>query len=107
MLFASGKATLLPIAEQRLGQVAEVLQQQDDSKQITVEGHTDSVGSDEDNRRLSQDRADAVRAFLGDQGRAVRSRISSAGRGESMPIGDNKTPDGRAMNRRVEIIVGK
>ncbi len=106
VLFASGKATLLPIAENRLGQVAEVLQQQDDSKQITVEGHTDSVGSDEDNRRLSQDRADAVRSFLVGKG-VPSSRIKSIGRGESMPIGDNKTPDGRAMNRRVEIIVGK
>jgi outer membrane protein OmpA-like peptidoglycan-associated protein len=106
VLFATGKATLLPIAENRLGQVAEVLQQQDDSKQITVEGHTDSVGSDEDNRRLSQDRADSVRSFLVNKG-VPSSRIKSLGRGESMPIGDNKTPDGRAMNRRVEIIVGK
>jgi outer membrane protein OmpA-like peptidoglycan-associated protein len=106
VLFASGKATLLPIAENKLGQVAEVLQNQDDSKQITVEGHTDSVGSDENNRRLSQDRADAVRAFLVTKG-VPSSRIKSVGRGESVPIGDNKTPDGRAMNRRVEIIVGK
>jgi outer membrane protein OmpA-like peptidoglycan-associated protein len=106
VLFATGKATLLPIAENRLGQVAEVLQQQDDSKQITVEGHTDSVGSDEDNRRLSQDRADSVRSFLVTKG-VPSSRIKSNGRGESMPIGDNKTPDGRAMNRRVEIIVSK
>jgi outer membrane protein OmpA-like peptidoglycan-associated protein len=106
VLFASGKATLLPIAEQKLGQVAEVLQNQDDSKKIVVEGHTDSVGSDENNRRLSQDRADAVRAFLVTKG-VPSARISSVGRGESTPIGDNKTPDGRAMNRRVEIIVGK
>jgi len=106
VLFASGKATLLPIAEQKLGQVAEVLQNQDDSKKIVVEGHTDSVGSDENNRRLSQDRADAVRAFLVTKG-VPSDRISSVGRGESTPIGDNKTPDGRAMNRRVEIIVGK
>jgi outer membrane protein OmpA-like peptidoglycan-associated protein len=106
VLFASGKATLLPIAEQKLGQVAEVLQNQDDSKKIVVEGHTDSVGSDENNRRLSQDRADAVRAFLVTKG-VPSSRISANGRGESTPIGDNKTPDGRAMNRRVEIIVGK
>jgi outer membrane protein OmpA-like peptidoglycan-associated protein len=106
VLFASGKATLLPIAEQKLGQVAEVLQNQDDSKVIVVEGHTDSVGSDESNRKLSQDRADAVRAFLVSKG-VPSSRISANGRGESTPIGDNKTPDGRAMNRRVEIIVGK
>jgi len=106
VLFASGKSTLLPIAEQRLSQVAEVVQQQDDSKQVTVEGHTDSVGTDDNNMRLSQARADAVRVFLISKG-VPTSRIKSVGRGESVPVGDNKTPDGRAMNRRVEIIIGK
>jgi outer membrane protein OmpA-like peptidoglycan-associated protein len=105
VLFATGKTTLLPIAEQKLAKVAEVLQQQDDSKQITVEGHTDSVGSDADNMRLSQGRADAVRTFLITQG-VPTARIRAVGRGESTPVADNKTPEGRANNRRVEIVVG-
>jgi outer membrane protein OmpA-like peptidoglycan-associated protein len=105
VLFATGKTTLLAIAEQKLAKVAEVLQKQDDSKQITVEGHTDSVGSDEDNVRLSQGRADSVRTYLVSQG-VPGARIKAVGRGESMPIADNKTPEGRANNRRVEIIVG-
>lgn len=105
VLFATGKTSLLPIAEEKLQKVAEVLQKQDDSKQITVEGHTDSVGSDEDNMRLSQARADSVRTYLVSQG-VPTSRIKAVGRGESMPIADNKTPEGRANNRRVEIIVG-
>jgi outer membrane protein OmpA-like peptidoglycan-associated protein len=106
VLFASGKSQLLPIAEQRLSQVAEVLQNQDDSKQIVVEGHTDSVGADGANLTLSQARADSVRTFLISKG-VPTARIRAVGRGEAVPVGDNKTPDGRAMNRRVEIIVGK
>jgi len=105
VLFATGKTTLLAIAEDKLSKVAEVLQKQDDSKMITVEGHTDSVGSDEDNMRLSQGRADSVRSYLVSQG-VPTARIKAVGRGESMPIADNKTPEGRANNRRVEIIVG-
>jgi outer membrane protein OmpA-like peptidoglycan-associated protein len=104
VLFASGKTALLPIAEDKLSRVAEVLQQQDPSKKIVVEGHTDSVGTDADNQRLSQARADSVRAFLISKG-VESDRISAVGRGEGVPIADNKTPEGRANNRRVEIIV--
>ena len=105
VLFATGKTQLLPIAEQKLAKVAEVLQNQDDSKMITVEGHTDSVGSDANNQTLSQGRADSVRAFLVSKG-VPAQRIRAVGRGESVPIADNKTVEGRANNRRVEIIVG-
>ena len=72
--------------------------------QVQVDGHTDSVGSDEDNMRLSQGRADSVRSYLVTQG-VPSARIKAVGRGESMPIADNKSPEGRANNRRVEIIV--
>lgn len=104
VLFASGQSTLLPIAEDKLARVAEVLQQQDPSKKIVVEGHTDSVGTDADNAKLSQSRADAVRTFLVTKG-VESDRISAVGKGESQPIADNKTPEGRANNRRVEIII--
>lgn len=104
VLFASGKHELLPIARNKLDKVAEVLQDQDDSKKIVVEGHTDSVGSDQKNLDLSQRRADSVREYLVSKG--VKSdRIRAVGKGETVPVADNKTPDGRANNRRVEIIV--
>jgi outer membrane protein OmpA-like peptidoglycan-associated protein len=104
VLFASGKWELLPIARNKLDKVAEVLQEQDDSKKIVVEGHTDSVGSDQKNLELSQKRADAVRQHLVSRG--VKSdRISAVGKGESQPVADNKSPEGRANNRRVEIVI--
>lgn len=106
VLFASGKTALLPIAQSKLDKVAEVLQQQSDDKKIVVEGHTDSVGKDDDNMRLSQARAESVRSYLVSRG--VKSdRISAVGKGETVPIADNKSPEGRANNRRVEIVVGK
>lgn len=104
VLFTSGKSDLLPIARDKLDKVAEVLQEQDPNKKFVVEGHTDSVGSEENNRRLSQDRADAVRSYLVSRG-VPASQISAVGKGESSPVADNKTPDGRANNRRVEIVV--
>ncbi len=104
VLFTSGKAVLLPIAQTKLNEVAEVLKQQPDSKRIVIEGHTDSVGSDTTNLNLSQARADAVRVHLISRG--VKSdHVTAIGRGESVPIADNKSAEGRANNRRVEIIV--
>ena len=66
-----------------------------------VEGHTDSAGSDASNLALSQKRADAVAAYMSSQG-VAKERISAKGYGESKPIGDNATEEGRAKNRRVE-----
>lgn len=104
VLFASGKTALLPIAQSKLDKVAEVLQQQSDDKKIVVEGHTDSMGSDADNLKLSQARAEAVRTHLVSKG-VKADRITAVGKGESTPIADNKSPEGRANNRRVEIVV--
>lgn len=106
VLFKSGQSGLLPIAEQQLGKVAEALLEQDESKQIVVEGHTDSRGSNRHNRELSQARAQAVRVYLISKGVAA-SRIIAVGKGEAEPIANNRTAEGRANNRRVEIIVGK
>lgn len=106
VLFTSGKSTLLPTAKDNLARVATVLQQKGEDKKIVVEGHTDSVGSDDRNMKLSQDRAEAVREYLVLQG--VRpDHITAVGKGETTPIADNKTPEGRANNRRVEIIIPK
>ena len=104
VLFASGKSELLPIARESLDKVAEVLQEQDPNKKFVVEGHTDSVGSEENNRRLSQRRAEGVRDYLVSRG-VPSSQISAVGKGESSPVATNQTPDGRANNRRVEIVV--
>jgi len=103
VIFASGKSRLLPIAKQRLEQVAEALKDSPDQN-FVVEGYTDSTGSDELNERLSQARADAVRDFLVQQGIAA-DRIKAVGRGEMSPVATNATAEGRAMNRRVEIVV--
>jgi OOP family OmpA-OmpF porin len=71
-----------------------------------VEGHTDSNGNDASNQKLSQDRAESVRAYLVQRG--VKSeRITAVGKGESTPVATNDTTEGRANNRRVEIIVQK
>jgi OOP family OmpA-OmpF porin len=67
-----------------------------------VEGHTDSVGSDAYNQKLSENRANAVREVLVNQYGVDSGRVSAAGYGESRPVADNATADGRAVNRRVE-----
>lgn len=103
VLFASAKDTLLPTAQNRLGQVAEALKNQGDHK-ILVEGHTDSQGSDASNQLLSERRAQAVAAFLVSRG-IPASQIRGEGLGESRPVADNATPEGRANNRRVEIVI--
>jgi len=104
VLFVSGKAELLPIAQQKLNDVAEALKQTEDEQSIKIEGYTDSRGSDETNLKLSQQRAEAVRAYLVNRG-VKAARISAEGKGEQNPIATNDTAEGRANNRRVEIIV--
>ena len=104
VLFKSGKSSLLDIARRQLDKVASALMEQDESKRIVVEGHTDSRGSNARNRRLSQDRAEVVRNFLVSRG-VKANRISAVGKGEDEPIANNRTAEGRANNRRVEIIV--
>lgn len=103
VLFASGKYDLLPIARQKLSDIAHALRDQG-YKKITVEGHTDSRGSESTNLQLSENRAMAVRTLLVSEG-IEPSKITSMGLGEQRPIADNNTPEGRANNRRVEIIV--
>ena len=103
VLFASGKTTLLAGAQDKLTLVAEALKDQEGHK-IVVEGHTDSQGSDASNQELSRGRAQAVRDFLVTRG-IPADRIRAEGLGQSRPVADNKSPEGRASNRRVEIIV--
>jgi len=104
VLFKSGRADLLPGAKESLNEVATVLAQVPD-RDITIEGYTDSRGNEDANQRLSERRAEAVRSFLVSRG-VQPNQVRVEGMGESAPIADNRTLEGRAMNRRVEIIVG-
>jgi len=105
VLFVTGKAELVPLAQQKLSEVAKALNDIDPSKRIVVEGHTDSRGSDADNLALSERRAKAVRDYLVTQG-VAEDRITAVGRGEAQPLATNDTTEGRANNRRVEIVIG-
>jgi outer membrane protein OmpA-like peptidoglycan-associated protein len=103
VLFATGTHELLPIAKEKLNDVAKALIEQGDST-IVVEGHTDSRGSDQANQDLSLRRAQEVRGYLVSQGVPTDS-IRAVGVGESRPVASNATAEGRANNRRVEIVV--
>ncbi len=103
VLFRSDEASLLPEAETRLNQVATALLETKERK-LVIEGHTDADGEAPYNMDLSQRRADAVRHYL--EGRGYNPElITSNGIGEARPIADNGTPEGKANNRRVEIVV--
>jgi len=71
---------------------------------VSVEGHTDSRGSEKYNQKLSQQRADAVKKYLVDKGEKA-DRITAVGKGEAEPVGDNKTQQGQFQNRRVEVLI--
>jgi outer membrane protein OmpA-like peptidoglycan-associated protein len=103
VLFASGQATLLPEARTRLDQVTAVLLTSRE-RNLVIEGHTDSQGSDSYNMDLSQKRADAVRNYLIQSGYQA-DLIHANGIGEGQPIANNSDAEGRANNRRVEIVV--
>lgn len=103
VLFGSGKADFLPTAQTSLDKIADALKDQADS-QISVEGHTDAQGSETKNLELSQQRAEHVRDYLVSHG-VPQDRIKAEGFGASRPIADNKTSEGRASNRRVELVV--
>jgi outer membrane protein OmpA-like peptidoglycan-associated protein len=105
VLFASNKSDLLPAAQNRLNQVADALMATKERK-LTVEGHTDSRGTSGYNQGLSQLRADAVRSYIISRG-YPGDMIQAHGIGEDRPVADNANTEGRANNRRVEIIVDR
>ena len=104
VLFASGKDVLLPAAKSKLDEVAEALLAGDPDTSFVVEGHTDSQGSGEKNKTLSLSRANAVRDYLITR-EIASDRITTEGYGEERPIAENSNPEGRANNRRVEIVI--
>jgi outer membrane protein OmpA-like peptidoglycan-associated protein len=105
VLFDFNSSTLTPAANQVLADISKRLT---DSAIISVlvKGHTDSVGSEAFNQQLSQRRADSVAAFLVSQGVAA-DKLHTEGHGEGQPVADNATDEGRAQNRRVEIVVDR
>jgi outer membrane protein OmpA-like peptidoglycan-associated protein len=103
--FDFDSATLKPESTETLEQILKAVQSRPSLK-LTIEGHTDSQGSDEYNLKLSQQRAQAVVDWLVQKGTDA-SRLEAKGYGESRPVADNNRPDGRALNRRVEIAVAK
>jgi outer membrane protein OmpA-like peptidoglycan-associated protein len=104
VLFASDKSELLPAAQRRLNDVADTLNKQDSEAKMVVEGHADSQGAAQHNQDLSQRRAESVRTYLVSHG-VSPDRISAQGFGVSRPVSDNTSAEGRANNRRVEIVV--
>ncbi len=103
VLFRSGESTLLPTANARLDRLADALLAAD-RPNLVIEGHTDSQGSSSYNQGLSERRADAVRNYLVRRG-YPSEHIRTVGMGQGSPIADNASPEGRANNRRVEIII--
>jgi len=104
VLFASAKSDLLPAAQLKLNDVANALVKEDPISKIVVEGHTDSQGSAAYNQELSQRRAQVVRDYLVTRGIAS-DRITAQGFGPSRSVAENTSTEGRANNRRVEIVV--
>jgi len=103
LLFPTNSSYLTDEAKEELGKLASALKA-DLSKKIRVDGHTDSTGEARYNQWLSEKRAASVEKFLADAG-VSPSRIVTKGLGQTKPIADNKTPEGRQRNRRVEVTV--
>ena len=103
VLFQSGKAELRPAVREKLAKIAGIVIAHPGLK-LEVEGHTDSVGPDDYNQRLSEQRALATRDYLVNQGVSASS-IVSRGFGETNPVSSNATKEGQSENRRVELVV--
>lgn len=104
--FETAKAVILPVSFPLLQQVADVLKQHPEIARLAVDGHTDNRGAEASNLELSRARAVSVMKWLVDKGVDPR-RLEARGFGPRQPIADNKTPDGRAKNRRVEFQIRK
>src|SRR5260221_105471 len=103
VLFDTGSYTLKPGAREKLAKISGIVLAHP-GLNLQIEGHTDSVGSDDFNQQLSERRAHSVRDFLAEQG-VARSSITARGFGKTQPVAGNDTAEGRQRNRRVELVV--
>lgn len=104
VLFDSGEYTLKSAGREELGRVIARLGDREDSR-LEVAGHTDSVGSEESNLELSENRAETVAGYFVEQGAFAEEAVTIRAFGESRPLASNETAEGRARNRRVELTV--
>lgn len=102
--FRSGRSELTPEAQEKLNAMVNQLKADNKNVYLEVQGHADSLGSSATNEALGLRRAEAVRLYLYKQGVAL-NRMGTISYGESAPVADNRTADGRAANRRVVIAV--
>lgn len=103
LLFPTNSSYLTEKAKVELSKLSKLLNS-DKTKKVRVDGHTDSTGEEKYNQWLSEKRANSVKTFLQDAG-VSGGRISIKGLGQTKPVADNKTPEGRQKNRRVEVII--
>lgn len=101
--FATNSARLRPESTPTLEEIARILKEHPDLR-LVIEGHTDGDGEEAHNQRLSEERAASVRAYLVESHRIAADRLQTAGFGESKPVADNATPEGKQQNRRVELV---
>lgn len=102
--FETNKAVIKPESFGLLDEITSAIKDAPQIKKLSIEGHTDDVGADNYNKKLSDQRAASVKQYLVEHG-VDAARLSSKGWGEAKPIGDNKTEEGREQNRRVEFII--
>jgi outer membrane protein OmpA-like peptidoglycan-associated protein len=104
--FKKGKAEIDPTCDPTMKYIAKLIKETP-GFHVQVDGHTDNVGNPENNKKLSQDRAEAVVKYLVEKKGVDAKRLSAKGFGDTQPIADNKTEQGRAKNRRVDFTVTK
>jgi len=104
ILFEFGKADLKSELKENLAEIAAILKNLLTDANVTVEGHTDNVGTAAANKKLSEQRASAVLQYLVDRG-VDKKRLKSIGYGLEKPVADNSTKEGQAKNRRVELVI--
>jgi outer membrane protein OmpA-like peptidoglycan-associated protein len=104
VFFETGRSTIKPASYGLLDEVAQALSQHGEIGRVEIGGHTDALGAAATNQKLSQARAEAVRAYLVKKG-VDGGRLEAKGYGPSLPVADNKTATGREANRRVEFVI--
>ena len=104
MKFPTDEDALSPEAEARLAELTQRLKAENRNVYLEIQGHTDATGDEDYNEQLGEARAEAVRRFLSRDGIAL-NRMATISYGEEAPVAPNDTPEGRAQNRRVAIIV--